>query len=232
MTSPWTPIAPPAGRWRDQRRLGMAVVGLFGVVAVAALVRSIALGNRLLALDDPRAPEFSARARGADAFVDATDVALGIAVLVLAPCFITWLWRAAKNQQVLGREPERLGSGWAIGGWFIPLANFVIPVLVVQDLWRGSDATIAAGDPRWRIADRSWLVGWWWGLFLVPLFTASGTDADRLREGFSEARGANFLALVAMVGLIASAVLGALVVRRLDARQVDCRTAFGAPASG
>jgi hypothetical protein len=205
----------------------MAVVVLFGVVAATALFRSVALGNRLIVLDDPRASDFLARARGADGLVDAAELALAIAVLVLAPCFITWLWRAAKNQQALGRAPERLGSGWAVGGWFIPLANLVIPVLVVQDLWRGSDAAIAAGDPRWRIADRSWLVGWWWGLFLVPLFTASGADADRLRDGFSEARGANFLALVAMIGLVAAAGLGALVVRRLGARQEECRSAFG-----
>lgn len=203
------------------------VVVLFGIAGAAALLRAFALGNRLLALDDPRVSDFAARARGADSFVDTTDIVLSVAVLVLAPCFIVWLWRAAKNQQALGRKPERLGSGWAIGGWFIPLANFVIPVLVVQDLWRGSDVAIAARDPRWRIADRSWLVGWWWGLFLVALFAGSGTDADRFGQDLSEARGANFLALIAMVLLFASSVLGSLVARRLGVRQEGCRAAFG-----
>jgi len=200
---------------------------LFGIAGVAALLRAFALGNRLLVLDDPRASGFAARAMDADAFVDATEIVLGVSVLVLAPWFIAWLWRAAKNQQALRREPERLGSGWAIGGWFIPLANFVIPVLVVQDLWRGSDVAIVAGDPRWRIAERSWLVGWWWGLFLVPLFVASGTDATNVHQDLSEARGANFLALIAMVLLFASTVLGSLVVRRLGLRQEECRAVFG-----
>jgi hypothetical protein len=217
----------PSRRWRDQRLLAGVVVVLFGIAGAAALLRAFALGNRLLVLDDPRTSDFAARARGADAFVDTTDIVLGVAVLVLAPCFIVWLWRAAKNQQALGRQPERLGSGWAIGGWFIPLANFAIPVLVAQDLWRGSDVAIAADDPRWRIADRSWLVGWWWGLFLVPLFAASGTDADRFGQDLSKARGANFLALMAMVLLFVSTVLGSLVVRRLGARQEACRAAFG-----
>jgi membrane protease YdiL (CAAX protease family) len=202
------------------------VVVLFGIAGAAALLRALALGNRVLVLDDPGGSGFAARARGADSFADTTDIALAAAVVVLAPCFIVWLWRAAKNQQALGREPERLGSGWAIGGWFIPLANFVIPVLVVQDLWRGSDVAIGAGDPRWRVAERSWLVGWWWGLFLVPLFAASGADADRFAQDVSEARGANFLALLAMVLLFVSTVLGALVVRRLRTRQEACRAAL------
>ena len=224
--SPWAPVVAALPRWRDQRPLTLGVVVLFGIAGAAALVRAVALANRLLVLDDPRASDFVARARSADSFVDATDIALGVAMLVLAPCFVVWLWRAAKNQQALGRQPERLSSGWAIGGWFIPLANFVIPVLVVQDLWRGSDVAIAAGDPRWRIAERSWLIGWWWGLFLVPLFVASGADADRLRQNLSEARGTNFLALVAMTLLFASTVLGSLVVRRLRTRQEACRAAL------
>ena len=224
--SPWAPVTAATPRWRDQRPLTRAVVVLFGVAGAAALLRALALATRLVALDDPRASDFAARARSADSFVNTTDTVLGVAVLVLAPCFVVWLWRAAKNQQALGRQPERLSSGWAIGGWFIPLANFAIPVLVVQDLWRGSDAAIAAGDPRWRIAERSWLVGWWWGLFLVPLLVASGTDADRLRQNLSEARGTNFLALIAMVLLFASTVLGSLVVSQLRTRQEACRAAL------
>jgi len=102
----------------------------------------------------------------------------------------------------------------------------VIPVLVVQDLWRGSDVAIGAGDPRWRIAERSWLVGWWWGLFLAPMFAGAGADADRFAQDVSEARGANFLALLAMVLLFVSTVLGALVVRRLRTRQEACRAAL------
>jgi hypothetical protein len=208
-------------------------MALFGIVGVAALVRAAALGNRLVVLDRPGGSAFGSRATDADSLVGTADIVLLVAALVLAPCFIVWLWRAARDQQALGRAPERLGSGWAIGGWFIPLANFVIPVLVVQDLWRGSDIAIAADDPRWRIADRSWLVGWWWGLSLVPVFAGAGADVRDLGADVAELRGQNLLALIAMLAASAAAVLGALVVRRLGARQAACRAAFGldAPAS-
>jgi len=210
-------------RWRRQRPLEVALSVLFGVAAVVALARAAALGARLRALDDDTAAEFARRARDADSLVRATDVAFGLVSVVIAACFIVWCWRAAKNQQALGRAPERLGSGWAIGGWFVPLANLVIPVLVIQDLWRGSDARIERGDPRWRIADRSWLVGWWWGLLLSALFISAGTPAEGQRFDAGPARATNLLAIFGMVSAAAAAVLAILVVRRLGARQEACR---------
>lgn len=223
----WAPAIAPGPSWRDQRVLERAVSALFVAAAVAVLLRAVALGNRLVVLGDPSADEFLQRARHADDLVHIADIVTALAVLALAPCFITWMWRAAKNQQALGRTPERLGSGWAVGGWFIPLANFVIPVLVVQDLWRGSDVAIAAGDPRWRIAARSWLVGWWWGLTLVAAFAGTGADAAGTGQTFAELRGTNLLALFAMLATAVGAVLGVLVVRGLDRRQESCRHAWG-----
>ncbi len=226
--SSWELPTPSRPGWRDQRVLGRIVMILFGCLGVVTLFRAGTLANRLVVLDRPQALDFGSRAADADSLVTAANVAFGLIALALAPCFITWLWRAAKNQQALGRAPERFGSGWAIGGWFIPLANFVIPVLVVQDLWRGADAAIAADDPRWRIAERSWLVGWWWGLFLVPLAIGTGSDARGVRTSLSEVRGQNLLALVAMLAAFAATVLGALMVRELGARQEGCKRAFDA----
>jgi len=168
----------------------------------------------------------------ADAFVAVTDVFVVVLMLAIVPCFIVWCWRAAKNQQALGRAPERLGSGWAVGGWFVPVANFVIPVLVVQDLWRGSDVRIARGDPRWRIADRSWLVGWWWGLFVVALVVGTGRPADQRGFDPGPVRDANLLALLGMLAAATAAVLALLVVRRMDARQEASRLAQTAVEAG
>jgi hypothetical protein len=48
--------------------------------------------------------------------------------VVLAALFITWQYRHAKNARLLGQQGG-LGPGWAVGGWFIPLANFVLPAV-------------------------------------------------------------------------------------------------------
>ena len=215
-----------AARWRDNRGLETALTALFAIAALMAVVRAVALGSRLVVLDDPGAPDFFSSARDADDFVRVTDVLLALIVVAIVPCFIVWCFRAAKNHEAIGRQPERLSAGWAVGGWFIPLANLVIPVLLIQDLWRGSDARIARGDPRWRIADRSWLIGWWWGLFIVALFTFAGSPIDQDRLDVTEVRAANLLAILGMLCTAASAVLGSVVVRHIDQRQLECRAAF------
>ena len=50
---------------------------------------------------------------------------------------------ARSRTRSCGMPPkERWTPGWAIGGWFIPLANFVIPFLVVLETWRRSDPDV------------------------------------------------------------------------------------------
>lgn len=210
--------------WRNQRILGAVLTAALAVGGMVALARASAIGARLVALSSDGA-QLRSRAADADELVRIADFASALAVVVIGPLFLAWLWRAAKNQQALGRRPERLGSGWAIGGWFVPVANLAIPVLVVQDLWRGSDATIDRDDPRWRIADRSWLVGWWWGLVLVGLLGVSGARADQPSERIAALEQANVLALLGSLGTAAAAILAMLVVRRLGARQEECRRA-------
>src|SRR5439155_132443 len=52
-----------------------------------------------------------------------------------------------------------LPSWFAVGGWFVPFANLVLPPLVFADLARRS---VAPGGPRLR-----WLVWLWWPVYLL-----------------------------------------------------------------
>ena len=202
----------------------MALTVLFVVAGAAGLFGAITLANRLVVIGDLESGDFGAdildRVDEADDLVVASAFTFGGMVLATAAVFIVWMWRSSKNNEALGRDMPRLSSGWAIGGWFIPLANFVIPILIMQDLWRGSNASIPRGDMRWRIANRSALVGWWWGTLILSVLrfgpvgdTDPGTDLDDLRA-------ADFAGLFAMLFAVASSVLAILVVRRLEARQV------------
>lgn len=166
---------------------------------------------------------FDSREQVKDAgnFLVSTGIFWLLVTLVIAVVFVVWTWRAAKNNETLGRDHPRLGPEWAIAGWLIPLAGFVMPVLVVQDLWRGSTARIPRGDMRWRIADRSALVGWWWAGWIATLFggfgALFGTDSDRSRV--ADLRAGDSLTLVGGLFGIAAAVLAILVVRAVTRRQ-------------
>ncbi|MCW6009469.1 DUF4328 domain-containing protein [Micromonospora sp. CPCC 205371] len=74
-------------------------------------------------------------------------------LLVAATLVVVWLYRARRNLDKLGTAEGAMGPGWAIGGWFIPFANFVIPFRVTSAVARGS-----LPGSAWLTAT---LWGWW-----------------------------------------------------------------------
>jgi ABC-type Fe3+ transport system permease subunit len=192
----------------------------------AALFVIVALVKRLGVVSDIEHDGFSFglldRAQSSDDLVSSASIVFLILLVGTAICFMTWMFRAAKNNEALGRRGARFGPGWAIGAWFIPLANFVIPVLMMQDLWRGSDADIAR-DAYWRESKRSALIGVWWAMWLLHLIRfAGGGSADDETLDLDEIRSSNRVALVGFAFAIPAALFAIQVVRKLTQRQEHC----------
>ena len=212
-------------RWRDQRGLVVALTVCFGVMLVSSLLLAIALANRIAVVRDLRAGELAnivQRAEDADDYVSAASSLFLLVQVVITVLFIIWMFRAAKNHEALGRTNTRFGPGWAIGGWFIPIANLVLPVLIVQDLWRGGDASRPRDVATWRNARGSWLVGCWWTAWVLSLVRFSYSGAGLHDSGsLDDLEASNTVALVGVVCLAGAAVLAVLVVRALSRRQLD-----------
>jgi hypothetical protein len=214
-------------RWRSLSGLASALTVLLAVDAVAGVFAVVALANRLGVINDLEngnlGGDILKRARDSDDLANAAFGIVGVLALATAIVFIVWMWRAAKNNEALGRMNPRLGPGWAIGGWFIPFANLVIPILIMQDLWRGSDPTVARGDPGWRTGRGAALVGWWWALWIlgaVRLF--AGNDSSNSSHSLSDIKRSNQVALVGFLAHVVAAGLAIGVVRKLSARQEEC----------
>jgi hypothetical protein len=218
-------VAPP--RWRPLSGLASALTILFTLDAVAGLFGIAAIANRLNVINDFENGNFGSdilkRAQDADDLANAAAAILGVLGLATAVVFIIWMWRAAKNNEALGRMNPRLGPGWSIGGWFIPIANLVIPILIMQDLWRGSDPTVARGDPGWRTSRGSGLIGWWWAAFLVgSIRVFANSDSADSKNSLSDIKSSNRVAIVGLAAHVIAAVLAISLVRKLTARQEAC----------
>jgi len=218
-------VAAAPVRWRDQRALAVALVVLFGVMVCAAVVLSAALANRISVVQDFKAGDFGDilnRANDADDFVNGASAFYSLTQLVIVVLFIIWQFRAAKNNEALDRPGARFGPGWSIGGWFIPIANLAIPVLIMQDLWRGATPSVPRGDPRWRSAKGSWLVGLWWGVWVISLLRFAANNSGLHGTGsLDDIETSNIIALVGVVATAIAAVLAAFVVWTLSRRQLD-----------
>ncbi|MBY8872142.1 DUF4328 domain-containing protein [Micromonospora sp. PLK6-60] len=158
-----------------------------------------------------------------------------LAYLTAAVLVIIWTWRARKNTDAFPGARPSLGPGWAIAGWLVPFANFVVPARVVSGIARDSLSRRRAPA----------LVAVWWAAWLLFSFgerIASRSESrrgDRLAEDpvttadfqayadyYRDALGLRLAAAVA--GLVA-AVAFVLLVRRISAAQQD-RIDRGAPA--
>jgi hypothetical protein len=230
MAAPPPPTTVAAQRWRDLKGLTTALTVFLWLAAAGAVFGVVAYAMRINALNDIINGTLTAdtvnRAHDADDVVNAASGILAFIAFVIFVLIIIWSYRAAKNNEALGRPYPRLKPGWAIAGWLIPLANLVLPLLILQDLWRGSEASTRAGDPSWRSNKGSPLIGWYWGVFLLSIFTRSGLGRSSAHLAVtSELRGLrthDSIAVFGMVVTIAAAILAIQVVRRIASRQDEC----------
>lgn len=144
-------------------------MGLAAVVVVLAVVLL-----RLVVDLWPLAGHAMARAALDSDNVDLLNQAAVIEALLALPLFaaliaaavlvIIWTYRAYRNLLAIPGSDLPLRPGWAIGGWFVPLANLVIPYRMMAAVVRSS-LNSASG--------RALVVSWW-------LVWLTGEAADRI----------------------------------------------------
>jgi hypothetical protein len=213
------PMAPPAwGRTTNGWYALAAVLRAALLVNVAAYAVDVAgswwAANRLGSwLDDPTTINL-ADAHRIDTLNLATSVVELLLMLVTGILFICWIYQAYARPFP---EPSALrkSRGWAIGGWFIPFANYVIPYRVVQGVNAAS-----ARPPR---PDSS-LVMWWWGswvtfsvLGLVARGATPNSDLDHGRRLIHDLQTADTWNAISAVPGVVAALLAALVDARVTA---------------
>jgi hypothetical protein len=225
----------PTTQWRNLRGLTTALTVLFSIHIVLLALLVIGAINHLSVLSDHESGGlvFDTKAvNDAQAFPAAMLLLAGLVGIATFVLLIIWLYRAAKNNEALGRHNPRLGPGWAIGGWFIPIAWWVIPFIVLDDVWRGSDPSIPRGDPSWR-RSKTFPAIWAWAvtaaILTIPNAIASSGGDVRADEP-EKVRRDDILRIIAAAGGIIAAVLAIVVIRKVAARQEECLRAQQAAA--
>ncbi|MGA4982927.1 DUF4328 domain-containing protein [Streptomyces cellulosae] len=140
-----------------------------------------------------------------------------LGLLGTATLFIIWFHRVRHNAEVFAPDVQRRTPGWAIGGWFVPFANLVIPRGIAMDVLRASQPDPYASEVRHR-----GLLNAWWGMWIASnlfgRFTSDQYDEANDPQAIHDAAG---WLMAGSVLDIASAVLALLFVRRLTAAQND-----------
>jgi hypothetical protein len=143
-----------------------------------------------------------------------------LALLATAAVFLTWLWRARHNAELLSRAEHRLSRGWTIGGWFCPIVNLWFPRFVVDDIWRASRPGVPTDQYRVHGLEKSPLVrAWWYTLivnWLVLLFLRFETRGPLSVDTLATVA---VYSTVSLVLLVTAAALLARIIRQITAWQ-------------
>lgn len=222
------PQLPPAPA--SLRGLATALTVLLLIIAALLLGNAAALFYRASLLSGAASGRSygSAQADLADGAVGATGFVYLLIMIATAVVFIVWQFRHARNARLLGAGG--LGPGWAIGGWFIPLGNLVVPTVQIFQSSRGSHPEAAYGGFR-RGAT---VVVWWavaFGLGNALVGGASGLWPDSLATSADLAAAATSdnLEGVATLLLVGAAVLAVVMVNTLSRRQEAALARLGQP---
>ena len=156
--------------------------------------------------------------------------------------WLIWQHHATSNLWARGYRDLRIRPGWAVGWWFIPFANFVMPCVAMVELDRRSTTD---GSPR----STSPLVGSWWATYIggslvvsIGLVIASGSALTDLVRAMDRDQtvfdltslahtAAPWLLALGIVTAIAAGLAIALVRRITDAQTAMIASPSAVPAA-
>jgi hypothetical protein len=235
---PYATSAMPVPQLRPLAGLATALTVLLSLAALVSAFGAWAMFSRAGLFDDAANGIFGSfdEATAADDRVTGAIAVHFLGFAATGIVFIVWQFRHAKNAQVLGARGG-LGPGWAIGGWFVPIANYVLPALQMHQSSRASDLDGRRQGTRGR--GSGVVVLWAIAFGLASLvFAVGGAMAPADDTGFAttiedlEDSASSDRMQAAGFGLYAVAALVAIaMVRELSARQATTYAAMAAATS-
>jgi hypothetical protein len=156
-----------------------------------------------------------------------------VVLLFSGIAFLCWLYRVRSNLDAFPMMAFQWRRGWAIGAWFVPIANLFIPLGILGEVDRATERQ--ARQPRRATVYVLWAV--FWTAYVIVDRVSAVAYSSRIGETVAErAESLNgqltFVAISGVLGLLA-AVFAILLVRRITEHQdaVLMQPVYAAPAS-
>ncbi|MES1156303.1 MAG: DUF4328 domain-containing protein [Alphaproteobacteria bacterium] len=136
------------------------------VVLFAVASIGLTIANGLFLQISAGDPEYTPQdATGALLALGVVACALIYTILFILCIFLTCrvTYRMVSNLHKLNSTYADMSPGWAIGYYFIPFANLVMPLRGVEQIWKGTFAELTNDVPP----SPKGAIGWWWGCWIA-----------------------------------------------------------------
>ncbi len=142
------------------------------------------------------------------------------AFAVAAVLVIVWIFSSSRSLDARGATHRRWRGGWIVGGWLIPLANLVIPKLLVNELEKGLQVPYRSAPitDSWKTETRTTVADVWWLSWVGGVVVGQVASVTGSAEGASDAAVAAGITM-ASIALLLFAIAGVcllLVIRRME----------------
>ena len=143
------------------------------------------------------------------------ELIIYVATVVL---FLMWLYRAYNNVSAFNPWHRlNYSPGWAVGSFFIPFVNLVVPYRAAKEVWQKSgppdEALLSEPSPPAFFPV-------WWLFWLLASFAGNLSMRVSFNENVAE-KTATIISIVASALSIVAAVFAYLVVDAIDKRQEE-----------
>lgn len=146
-------------------------------------------------------------------------VAQILVYLVTVVVFLMWLYRAHENLASFGIPSHQIqySSAWAVGSFFVPFANLIIPYGAIKELWQksvpNSASMLSALSPPAFFS-------LWWLFWIISNIAHQIYFRLSLREEVATDAVEIIGAVAGVLGTVA-ALLAVKVVREIQRQQVE-----------
>jgi hypothetical protein len=152
------PLLPPSrADLRNPRLLAVSSLWLYGISSAAEVVDHLqrSLAPPLPDLGDPAFHDTYYVTSAGLTPLDGVMLLAGLGSLIL---YLMWKYRAAANARILDPAAARISPGMAVGSYFIPFVQLVIPCQAMAGIARASKVGLA-GVALWWAGHMGILVG-------------------------------------------------------------------------
>lgn len=146
----------------------------------------------------------------------ATLVYLAYFLVLIASAIVVamWIHRAHANLRASSLEGLEFSPGWAVGWYFVPIANLFKPFQAMRELWANS---LAYRDSFGQEADHRLRL--WWGAWIVGNILSNVSARLTLSAGAQAAAMGNLIDLVSTVLLAAASWFLIQIIDTINAGQ-------------
>ncbi|MGB0112358.1 MAG: DUF4328 domain-containing protein [Ilumatobacteraceae bacterium] len=162
--------------------------------------------------------------------LNAVQLVTSLATLATGVLTIMWAYRIATNVRAFGRATT-WSPLFAIFGWFLPpMVLYVIPFLVLRELWKASDSTSVDGTDRWKQEPDNRVLWLWLAVFgIIPTvllavqignFASAGIPSGNMESVAESLEDFAAIGYITAVVNVVAAATWIVFVRQLTERHV------------